>query len=254
MNTASFNAGNDRVAEVPVPSLLHNMSCRPRTAVSRAGKHRCGELRFVLRELLKPTGVQYGNTAGLCRLFGVEVAKRGENWDALAAHLNEVAARSQLPAVAALLRNPDRQRVPSVDRTLYGATAQTSAPKENDLPDRFPDANSREMFHRAVEQSAAEKLKNELRLAENNMSAGNDPADVDPLATTVAELELAIAVASKSNHSVFVRDKRPMVSQIWMRPSVALILPEEQVREAALKRSEVARKRQIQRARKKITC
>jgi len=59
-----------------------------------------------------------------------------------------------------------------------------------------------------------------------------EPAGVR-LATTAAcidDLALALAVASKSSRGVFVRDKSPIVSGIWNRERIILLLPGADVR------------------------
>lgn len=53
-----------------------------------------------------------------------------------------------------------------------------------------------------------------------------EKAKLSPRAARIDDLALALAVAAKSSRSVFVRSKSPIVSEIWARDLIVLLLPE----------------------------
>ena len=92
-------------------SLLHNMSCRPNTAVTHTGVDQCHRI-CILSELTPTPNLLFTE---LCATFGVDMPEDGDGWKALTNAANLPCPELMLlPPVAAVLANAPGKVFPGI--------------------------------------------------------------------------------------------------------------------------------------------
>ena len=92
-------------------ALLHNMSCRPNTAVTHTGVDQCHRI-CILTDLPRPPNSLFTE---FCETFGVDMPEDGDGWKALTDAANLPCPELMLlPAVAAALVNAPGNVFPGI--------------------------------------------------------------------------------------------------------------------------------------------
>ncbi len=92
-------------------ALLHNMSCRPNTAVTHTGVDQCHRI-CILTDLPRPPNSLFTE---FCETFGVDMPEDGDGWKALTDAANLPCPELMLlPAVAAVLVNAPGNVFPGI--------------------------------------------------------------------------------------------------------------------------------------------
>ena len=94
-------------------ALLHNMSCRPNTAITHTGVDQCHRI-CILTDLPRPPNSLFTE---FCETFGVDMPEDGDGWKALNDAANLPCPELMLlPAVAAVLVNAPGNVFPGIKR------------------------------------------------------------------------------------------------------------------------------------------